>query len=44
MEPLNGLVRRRVMAMRTTFTSGHYRRHAAGVLARRPVRHPFDGA
>ena len=42
MEPLNGLVRRRVMAMCTT--CGHYRRHAAGVLARRLVRRLFDGA
>ena len=44
MEKLSGLVRRQVMAMRTTFTSGHYRRHAAGVLARRLVRRLFDGA
>ena len=44
MERLSGLVRRQVMAMRTTFTSGHYRRHAAGVLARRLVRRLFDGA
>ena len=43
-ERLNSLVRRQVMAMRTTFTSGHYRRHAAGVLARRLVRRLFDGA
>ena len=43
MERLSGLVRRQVMAMRTTFTSGHYRRHAAGVLARRLVRRLFDG-
>ena len=42
MERLSGLVRRQVMAMRTTFTSGHYRRHAAGVLARRLVRRLFD--
>ena len=42
-ERLSGLVRRQVMAMRTTFTSGHYRRHAAGVLARRLVRRLFDG-
>ena len=42
MEPLNGLVRRQVMATRTT--CGRYRRHAAGVLARRPVRRLFDGA
>jgi 4-hydroxybenzoyl-CoA reductase subunit beta len=43
MDRLSGLVRRQVMAMRTTFTSGHYRRHAAGVLARRLVRRLFDG-
>lgn len=42
MERLNRLVRKQVMAMRTTFTSGHYRRHAAGVLARRLVRRLFD--
>ena len=44
MERLSGLVRKQVMAMRTTFTSGHYRRHAAGVLARRLVRRLYDGA
>ena len=43
MDRLSSLVRRQVMAMRTTFTSGHYRRHAAGVLARRLVRRLFDG-
>ena len=43
LERLSGLVRRQVMAMRTTFTSGHYRRHAAGVLARRLVRRLYDG-
>ena len=43
MERLSGLVRRQVMAMRTTFTSGHYRRYAAGVLARRLVRRLYDG-
>ena len=42
MQRLSSLVRRQVMAMRTTFTSGHYRRHAAGVLARRLVRRLFD--
>ncbi len=42
MERLSGLVRRQVMAMRTT--CGHYRRRAAGVLARRLVRRLFDGA
>ena len=44
MERLSRLVRKQVMAMRTTFTSGHYRRHAAGVLARRLVRRLYDGA
>ncbi len=44
MERLSALVRKQVMAMRTTFTSGHYRRHAAGVLARRLVRRLYDGA
>ena len=34
---LDGLVRRQIMAMRTTFTSGHYRRRVAGVLARRLI-------
>ena len=43
MERLSGLVRKQVMAMRTTFTSGHYRRYAAGVLARRLVRRLYDG-
>ena len=41
MERLSALARRQIMAMRTTFTSGHYRRHAAGVLARRLVRRLF---
>ena len=38
LDRLASLIRRQVMAMRTTFTSGHYRRKAAGVLARRLVR------
>ena len=41
-ERLSGLVRKQLMAMRTTFTSGHYRRYAAGVLAERLVRRLFD--
>jgi len=35
LDEFDGLVRRQVMAMRTTFTSGHYRRRVAGVLGRR---------
>ncbi len=31
---LDDLVRDQVMAMKTTFTPGHYRRRVAGVLAR----------
>ena len=34
---LDGLVRDQVMAMKTTFTPGHYRRRVAGVLAQRLV-------
>src|SRR5262249_40228719 len=34
---LDALVRDQVMAMKTTFTPGHYRRRVAGVLARRLV-------
>jgi 4-hydroxybenzoyl-CoA reductase subunit beta len=34
-EELEGMMRRQVMAMKTTFTSGHYRRRVAGVLALR---------
>jgi 4-hydroxybenzoyl-CoA reductase subunit beta len=34
---LDDLVRDQVMAMKTTFTPGHYRRRVAGVLARRLV-------
>src|SRR5215470_7825718 len=34
---LDRLVRDQVMAMKTTFTPGHYRRRVAGVLARRLV-------
>ena len=32
-----------VMAMKTTFTPGHYRRRVAGVLARRLVTKLFEG-
>ena len=39
---LDALVRDQVMAMKTTFTPGHYRRRVAGVLARRLVQQLFD--
>ncbi len=42
LERLDALVSRQVMAMKTTFTPGHYRRRAAAVLARRLIRHLFD--
>jgi CO/xanthine dehydrogenase FAD-binding subunit len=35
---LDALVRDQIMAMKTTFTPGHYRRRVAGVLARRLVK------
>ena len=35
LQGLDDLVRDQVMAMKTTFTPGHYRRRVAGVLARR---------
>jgi 4-hydroxybenzoyl-CoA reductase subunit beta len=35
---LDALVRDQIMAMKTTFTPGHYRRRVAGVLAARLVR------
>jgi 4-hydroxybenzoyl-CoA reductase subunit beta len=38
---LDELVRDQVMAMKTTFTPGHYRRRVAGVLARRLVKQLF---
>ena len=38
---LDALVRDQVMAMKTTFTPGHYRRRVAGVLARRLVQRLF---
>ncbi|MCP4330777.1 MAG: 4-hydroxybenzoyl-CoA reductase subunit beta [Alphaproteobacteria bacterium] len=44
LEALDDLVRDQVMAMKTTFTPGHYRRRVANVLARRLVTHLFDAA
>jgi len=38
---LDALVRDQIMAMKTTFTPGHYRRRVAGVLARRLVQRLF---
>jgi 4-hydroxybenzoyl-CoA reductase subunit beta len=40
---LDDLVRDQVMAMKTTFTPGHYRRRMAGVLARRLVTRLYAG-
>jgi 4-hydroxybenzoyl-CoA reductase subunit beta len=40
---LDDLVRDQVMAMKTTFTPGHYRRRVASVLARRLVTELFTG-
>ena len=40
---LDDLVRDQVMAMKTTFTPGHYRRRVASVLARRLVTKLFEG-
>ena len=39
---LDDLVRDQVMAMKTTFTPGHYRRRVASVLARRLVTTLFE--
>jgi 4-hydroxybenzoyl-CoA reductase subunit beta len=39
---LDALVRDQIMAMKTTFTPGHYRRRVAGVLARRLVQRVFE--
>jgi hypothetical protein len=39
---LDALVRDQIMAMKTTFTPGHYRRRVAGVLARRLVQALFE--
>jgi 4-hydroxybenzoyl-CoA reductase subunit beta len=43
LEGLDALTRDQIMAMKTTFTPGHYRRRVAGVLARRLVQKLFDG-
>jgi 4-hydroxybenzoyl-CoA reductase subunit beta len=40
---LDALVRDQIMAMKTTFTPGHYRRRVAGVLARRLLQRLFAG-
>ena len=42
LEGLDALVRDQIMAMKTTFTPGHYRRRVAGVLARRLVQRLFN--
>jgi 4-hydroxybenzoyl-CoA reductase subunit beta len=39
---LDALIRDQIMAMKTTFTPGHYRRRVAGVLARRLVQQLFE--
>src|SRR5215469_2991794 len=39
---LDELVRDQIMAMKTTFTPGHYRRRVAGVLARRLVQRLYN--
>ena len=41
-EPLDALMRDQIMAMKTTFTPGHYRRRVAGVLARRLVQRLYN--
>ena len=41
---LDELVRDQIMAMKTTFTPGHYRRRVAGVLARRLMLQLWDEA
>jgi len=41
---LDALVRDQIMAMKTTFTPGHYRRRVAGVMARRSVQRVFESA
>lgn len=43
LQDLDALVRDQIMAMKTTFTPGHYRRRVAGVLARRLVTRLFEG-
>ena len=42
LDGLDALVRDQIMAMKTTFTPGHYRRRVAGVLARRLVQRLFE--
>jgi 4-hydroxybenzoyl-CoA reductase subunit beta len=42
LKALDDLVRDQIMAMKTTFTPGHYRRRVAGVLARRLVQRLWD--
>jgi 4-hydroxybenzoyl-CoA reductase subunit beta len=39
---LDALVRDQIMAMKTTFTPGHYRRRVAGVLAQRLLQRLFE--
>jgi 4-hydroxybenzoyl-CoA reductase subunit beta len=41
LDGLDALTRDQIMAMKTTFTPGHYRRRVAGVLARRLVQRLF---
>jgi 4-hydroxybenzoyl-CoA reductase subunit beta len=41
-DDLDDLVRDQIMAMKTTFTPGHYRRRVAGVLAKRLVAKLFE--
>jgi len=41
---LDDLVRDQIMAMKTTFTPGHYRRRVASVLARRLVQRLWDAS
>src|SRR6266851_683517 len=43
LDGLDALVRDQIMAMKTTFTPGHYRRRVAGVLARRLLTRLFEG-
>jgi 4-hydroxybenzoyl-CoA reductase subunit beta len=42
LQGLEALVRDQIMAMKTTFTPGHYRRRVAGVLARRLVQRLWE--
>jgi 4-hydroxybenzoyl-CoA reductase subunit beta len=43
LQRLDDLVRDQIMAMKTTFTPGHYRRRVAGALARRLVKRLLEG-